>query len=42
MTYSVKTARPLRQRMIDDMTLRKSLPKAQTGYIRHVRKFTRF
>lgn len=33
---------PLRQRMIDDMTLRKLAPKTQTAYLRAVIKFTRF
>jgi len=33
---------PLRQRMIDDMTLRKLSPKTQAGYLRSVVKFTRF
>jgi len=33
---------PLRQRMIDDMTLRQLAPKTQAGYLRSVVKFTRF
>jgi len=33
---------PLRQRMIDDMTLRKLSPRTQAGYLRAVVKFTRF
>ena len=33
---------PLRQRMIDDMTLRQLAPKTQAGYLRAVVKFTRF
>ena len=33
---------PLRQRMIDDMTMRKLSPKTQVGYLRAVLKFTRF
>ncbi len=33
---------PLRQRMIDDMTLRKLAPKTQAAYLRAVVKFTRF
>ena len=34
MTDSNKSISPLRQRMIDDMTLRKLSPKTQSGYIR--------
>ena len=33
---------PLRQRMIEDMTMRKLGPKTQSGYIRAVRKLTHF
>ncbi len=33
---------PLRQRMIEDMTMRKLSPKTQSGYIRAVRKLARF
>lgn len=33
---------PLRQRMIDDMTLRKLSPTTQLGYIRAVKRLTRF
>ena len=33
---------PLRQRMIEDMTLRKLSPKTQSGYIRAVKNLTRF
>jgi len=33
---------PLRQRMIEDMTLRKLSPKTQTAYIRAVKKLTQF
>ena len=36
------TISPLRQRMIDDMALRKLRPKTQIGYIRAVKKLTRF
>ena len=39
MTQSIQTVSPLRQRMIDDMRLRKLSPKTQTGYIRAVRRF---
>ncbi len=31
---------PLRQRMIEDMRIRKLEPKTQSGYIRAVRHFT--
>lgn len=33
---------PLRQRMIDDMTMRKLNPKTQANYLRAVKNFTRF
>ena len=39
---TVKSISPLRQRMIEDMTLRKLSPKTQTGYIRAVKNLTRF
>jgi hypothetical protein len=42
MTHSSQTISPLRQRMIDDMTLRKLNPKTQDAYIRSVIKLTRF
>ena len=42
MTHSNKSISPLRQRMIDDMTMRKLNPKTQTGYLRAVIKFTLF
>ena len=42
MTQSTQTVSPLRQRMIDDMTLRKLNPKTQDAYIRSVIKLTRF
>jgi site-specific recombinase XerD len=42
MTHSTKPVSALRQRMIDDMTLRKLSPKTQTGYLRAVTHFTRF
>jgi len=32
----------LRQRMIEDMRLRKLSPKTQSSYIRHVKEFTRY
>jgi integrase/recombinase XerD len=37
-----KTISPLRQRMIEDMRMRKLAPHTQTGYIRAVRKLTRY
>lgn len=37
-----KPISPLRQRMIEDMTLRKIAPKTQSAYIRAVKNFTRF
>ena len=42
MTHSNQSTSPLRQRMIDDMTLRKPVPKTQLGYLRAVTKFTCF
>jgi integrase/recombinase XerD len=42
MTHSNQSTSPLRQRMIEDMTLRKLSPKTQVGYLRAVLKFTRF
>ncbi len=42
MTHSNKPASPLRQRMIDDMTLRRLSPKTQSAYLRAVTNFTRF
>jgi len=42
MTHSNKSISPLRQRMIEDMTLRKLKPKTQATYLRAVTKFTRF
>ncbi len=33
---------PLRQRMLDDMMMRKLNPKTQAGYLRAVKNFTRF
>ena len=41
MTHSNKPASALRQRMIDDMTLRRLSPKTQSGYLRAVTNFTR-
>ena len=42
MTQSTQTISPLRQRMIDDMRMRKLSAKTQTGYIRAVKRFTGF
>ncbi len=42
MTNDTQNTSLLRQRMSDDMTLRKFSPKTQTGYIRVVKKFTQF
>jgi integrase len=38
MTESTQPISPLRQRMIDDMRMRKLSPKTQTGYIRAVKR----
>jgi site-specific recombinase XerD len=42
MTTINKPISPLRQRMIEDMTLRKLSPKTQSAYILAVKKFTHF
>ena len=42
MTTTTQANRPLRQRMIDDMRMRKLSTKTQDGYIRIVRKFAAF
>jgi integrase/recombinase XerD len=42
MTQNNRPISPLRQRMIDDMSLRKRSLKTQTAYIRAVKDFTRF
>ena len=42
MTQNTKTISPLRQRMTEDMVLRKLSPKTQAAYIRAVKNFTRF
>ena len=42
MGQSTKAISPLRQRMIEDMTLRKLTPNTQIGYVRAVTNFTRF
>lgn len=42
MAQSTKSISPLRQRMIDDMTLRQLKDKTQTGYLRAVKRLTKF
>jgi len=42
MTHKNQSISPLRQRMIEDMTLRKLSPKTQTAYLRAVKNFTHF
>ena len=42
MTHTSKSVSPLRQRMLEDMTLRKLAPQTQSAYLRAVIKFTRF
>ncbi len=42
MTSSTRAITPLRQRMIDDMRMRKLSPKTQATYIRAVRQFAGF
>jgi integrase/recombinase XerD len=42
MTHSNQSVSPLRQRMIDDMTMRRLNPKTQAAYLRAVFRFTRF
>ena len=42
MTQSTQVITALRQRMIDDMRMRKFAPKTQSHYIRAVAQFTRF
>ena len=42
MTHNTKQISPLRQRMTEDMVLRKLSPKTQAAYIRAVKNFTRF
>lgn len=42
MTHSNKSISPLRQRMIEDMTLRKLAPKTQVAYVRAVKKLNQF
>ncbi len=42
MTNNTQSVSPLRQRMLDDMMLRKLSPKTQSGYIRAVKNLTRY
>ncbi len=42
MTHNTKPISPLRQRMIDDMMMRKLAPQTHTAYIRAVINLTRF
>ena len=42
MTQATRAITPLRQRMIDDMRMRKLSDKTQTAYIRAVRRLARF
>jgi integrase/recombinase XerD len=42
MTQTTKPISPLRQRMIDDMRMRRLSDRTQSHYIRAVVKFTRF
>ena len=42
MTPSTQAVSPLRQRMLDDMRMRKLEPKTQAGYIRAVRRLAAF
>lgn len=42
MSYFEETTSPLRQRMIEDMTMRRLSPKTQIGYIRGVKKLADF
>ncbi len=42
MTQTTQSVSPLRQRMIDDMMMRKLSPKTQYQYIRSVKNLTRY
>jgi integrase/recombinase XerD len=42
MNDSTRAISPLRQRMIEDMRMRKLSPKTQSTYIRSVRQFARY
>ena len=42
MTFTTKPVTPLRQRMLDDMRMRKLSPKTQASYIRVVKRLAGF
>ena len=42
MTEITQHISPLRQRMTDDITMRKLSPKTQSGYLRAVKNLTRY
>lgn len=42
MSHSTKTISPLRQRMIEDMTMRKLAPRTQSQYLRAVKRLNMF
>ena len=42
MILTIKPISPLRQRMLDDMAMRKLNPKTQIAYVRAVRKLAQF
>ena len=42
MQSSISTVSPLRQRMLEDMRMRKLAPRTQSAYIRAVGKFAKF
>ena len=42
MEFRTPTVSPLRQRMLDDMRMRKLQPRTQAGYVRAVRRLTIF
>jgi len=41
-TSTTPTVSPLRQRMIEDMSMRKLKPSTQRGYLRSVKRLARF
>jgi hypothetical protein len=42
MTETIQNISPLRQRMLEDMRMRKLAPKTQTDYTRAVKQFADF